>query len=89
MNGEDLIKRGHSPGPHFKKVLAVLNQKTHTESEILDVLREFEPPPVMELQAPALVYTTSQPELMMKNPISPKYRKQWILCFVRPSSERL
>lgn len=53
MNGEDLIKRGYSPGPHFKKVLAILNQKAHTESEILDVLREFEPPPIMELQAPA------------------------------------
>lgn len=53
MNGDDLVKRGYLPGPHFKKVLAILNEKERTESEILEVLRTHEPPPIMGLQSPA------------------------------------
>jgi len=53
MNGEDLIKRGYTPGPHFKKVLAVLNKRVHTESEVLEVLHAHEPPAALDLQAPA------------------------------------
>lgn len=53
MNGDDLIKRGYAPGPHFKDVLSTLNQREHSEVEIAELLTAFEPPVAIGLQPPA------------------------------------
>jgi len=53
MNGEDLIKRGYAPGPHFKEVLSLLNTKVHSETELASLMEAYAPPPAMGLQEPA------------------------------------
>ncbi len=53
MNGDDLIKKGYQPGPHFKAVLEILNQREHTDADLAAVMKAYEPDPVIGLQEPA------------------------------------
>lgn len=53
MNGDDLIKRGLLPGPHFPKVLSILNEREHSDAEITALIAEYAPAAAISLQEPA------------------------------------
>ena len=53
MNGNELIARGYAPGPYFKTVLAILNEREHSDAEIEALMAEYGPPPPRGLQEPA------------------------------------
>ncbi len=64
MNGNDLIDKGYTAGPHFKKILSILNQRQHTDNEIAGLMAEYGPKPVMGLQdaAPCIYNITADNE---------------------------
>lgn len=53
MNGNDLINMGYEQGPHFGKVLSILKQREHSETEIAALMAQHQPAPTIGLQEPA------------------------------------
>ena len=56
MNGDDLIAMGYQPGPHFKKVLSILNEREHSNDEIATLLAQHEPQHVQLQESAPCIY---------------------------------
>ncbi len=68
--GKDLIKMGCAEGPELGAVLRMINERAHTHEEVLAVIKQFEPAPVLhqhDKAAPCQFNITADNELEENN----------------------
>ena len=69
-SGSDLLSLGCKPGPAVGKLLKIVNQKPHTEAQVLELIEAHAPPavlPLLKLPAPCQYNITADNEVEAAN----------------------
>lgn len=69
-NGNDLKDMGFAPGPHFGKVLDIINSGDYSENEVRDIVASHEPAPKLPLRsepAPCVINLVPENEAEEEN----------------------